>query len=162
MVAPTEPCSKQQPDTQRPQSEASGPDPSKILQDLRQGALEFKEYVGYLVSLELDRAKFAGKKIGLYVGLGLVGAAVACAMISAGAALLMVGLAGLIGQLFDNFFLGATILGVLLLLLLAAGGWIAYVKLTRGTLKSLHAKYALRRERQQQMFGHDIKEVARA
>lgn len=159
MVAPNEPSSTTE---KSPRADAAMPDPAKIVEDLKHAVAEFREYAGYLVSLKLDQSKLLAKKLGLFAVLGIAALAVVSAMLATGAALLMIGLAGLIGYIFNSFFLGATILGVLLFLLMGVGAWLAYRKLTMGTMKSLRQKYADRRERQRQMFGHDIKEVARA
>lgn len=159
MVAPTEPSSTTE---QRQCAQPPAPDPAKLLADAKAAFAEFREYAGYLVSLKLDSGKLMVKKLGLFAVLGLAGLAIASAMLATGAALLMIGLAGLIGYIFDSFFLGATILGVLLFVLLGIGGWLGYRMVTTGAMKSLRKKYAERRERQKQMFGHDIREVARA
>lgn len=158
MVAPNEPSST----TQEPPRAQDTPDPAKLVEDVKHALAEFREYATYLVSLKLDQSKLLVKKLGLFAVLGIAALAVASAMLATGAALLMIGLAGLIGYIFDSFFLGATILGVLLFVLLGVGSWLAYRKITSGTIKTLRQKYADRRERQRQMFGHDIKEVARA
>lgn len=140
----------------------AGPSISKLGEDLRIAFAEFGEYTKYLIALEVDRATLMAKKAGFFAGVGVIGLAVVMAALATGTGLLLIGIAGLIGHALGSFWLGATIVGLLMLILLAAGAWIGWSLLTKRAMKAMRLKYADRRQRQKKMYGRDIKEVANA
>ena len=86
---------------------------------------------------------------------------VAFAMLAAGTGLFVLGIAGLLGMLFGNFWVGATVVGLLMFILVGVGAWIGLTIMNKSAYKALRLKYADRRQRQKKMYGRDVKEVAR-
>ena len=136
------------------------PSMSRLVEDVRSSFAEFGEYTKYLVGLEVDRAKMMAKKTAFYAVLGVIGMAVLAGFLAVGTGLLLIGIAGLIGQALNNFWLGATIVGLLMFILPGVGVFFGWRYLNNKAYKALRLKYAERRQRQKKIFGRDIKEVA--
>src|SRR5687768_5258397 len=86
------------------------------------GALgEAKEYLGYFVSAKLDGIKLSLRNVGIYAALGLVGLAAGIALLATTIVLLLTGLAGAIGAIWDPDipWAGALIVGGVILLAVA-------------------------------------------
>lgn len=156
MVAPVE----QQQET----AAGTEPEPSirHLVDQLRARTYEFGAYAKYLASLKLDSYKLTAKRIVVYAALGMGALAVLSAVLLFGTGLLLLGLAGLIGYLVGSFWLGATIVGVLMLVLPGLGAWIGLRIFNRKSMAALRLKYADIRQRQKKAFGRDIKEMAHA
>lgn len=149
------------------QQESTGyaePEPSlrHLTEQLRARAVEFGAYAKYLVALRIDRLKLTATRIAIYAALGIVALVVLGAVLVSATALLLLGLAGLIGYLVGSFWLGATILGLLVLAGLAVAVWIGLRMFNKRTVAALRHKYAGIRQKQKTAFGRDIKEVADA
>ena len=157
MVASSEP-------TQRMAGEAAqeqaGPSISRLAGDLKGAIAEFGEYAKYLVALEVDNARMMAKKAAFYAVLGVIALAVLVGFLAVGTGLLLIGIAGLIGSALGNFWLGATIVGLLMFVLPSIGVYFAWNYLNTKAYKALRLKYADRRQRQKHEYGRDIKEVA--
>lgn len=156
MVATTE---QQQNSTGYAESE---PSLHHLREQLRTRAMEFGAYAKYMVALRIDRLKLTATRIVIYAALGIAALIVASAVLVFGTGLLLLGLAGLIGYLVGSFWLGATILGFLVLAGLSAAAWIALRMHDKRTFAALRKKYADIRQKQKAAFGRDIKEVANA
>ena len=144
------------------QTDAAPPTPSmaSVMNDLRGAFAEFGEYTKYLIELEVDHAKLMAKKTAFYAVLGVIGLAVMVGFLAVGTGLLLVGVAGLIGLALGNFWIGATIVGLLMFILPGVGVLVAWRYLNDKSYRSLRLKYAERRQRQKRDFGRDIKEVS--
>ena len=114
------------------------------------------------MALQIDRYKLTAKRIAVYAVLGVAALAVACAALLFGTGLLLLGLAGLIGYLVGSFWLGATIVGLLALIVPAVGAWIGMRVMNKRAMAALRLKYVDIRQKQKKTFGRDIKEVAHA
>ena len=157
MVAPTGTSERLAGDTQAQPS----PSLTRLMQELKLHLAEFGEYASYLIALEIDRVKLTAKRIGLYAALGVLGLVIVTAMLAAGTGLFVLGIAGLLGMLFGNFWVGATVVGLLMFILVGVGAWIGLTIMNKSAYKALRLKYADRRQRQKKMYGRDVKEVAR-
>ncbi len=157
MVASSEPTEHVASDSAQQQD---GPSFSHIVEDLKRSAAEFAEYAKYLIALEVDNATLMAKKAAIFAALGVIGLVVFLGILAVSTGLLMVGIAGLIGSALGSFWLGATIVGLLVLLLTGIGGAIGIRYFNTQAYKKLRLKYADRRQRQKEMFGRDIREVA--
>lgn len=140
----------------------SEPSLRHLTEELRTRALEFGAYAKYLVMLRVDRIKLTATRIVLYAVLGVAALIVCSAALTFGTVLLLLGLAGLIGQLVGNFWLGATILGLLVLVVIGLSAWIGLRMFNKRTLAALQVKYNKIRQKQKVAFGRDIKEAANA
>jgi hypothetical protein len=140
---------------------ANGSSPADAFKDAAARIGEIKEYAGYLVAAKLDAWKTTFRNLGIYAALGLVGAIVGGALMATAAVLLLVGVAhGLGDLLWDKWWLGDLIVG-LLVLGVAAGGILFGLKKLTGTFKKqLVAKYEDRQRKQRINFGHDVEERA--
>ena len=143
---------------------AAVPEPSirHLTDQLRARAVEFGAYARYLVSLQIDRFRLTARRIAVYAVLGVVALAVVGAILIFATGLLLLGLAGLIGSVVGNFWLGATILGFVVLAAASAAGVIGLRVMDKRAFAALRAKYAGIRQEQKATFGRDIKEAADA
>ena len=140
---------------------ANGAAPADALKEAAARLGEIKEYAGYLVAAKLDGWKATLRNLGIYAALGLVGAIVGGALMATAAVMLLVGLAhGLGDLLWDKWWLGELIVGLLVLGGAAAGIIIGLKKLTGTFKKQLVAKYEDRQRKQRINFGHDVEERA--
>jgi len=161
MVASSE-STKQVDSTETDGEQPAAPSFSGVIEDLRASLAEFGEYTKYLIAVEVDHARLMAKKAAFYAVLGVIGLSVLVGFLAVGTGLLLVGIAGLIGLAFGNFWIGATIVGLLMFILPAAGVLFVWRYINSKAYRSLRLKYAERRQRQKRDFGRDIKEVAHA
>lgn len=167
MVAPTEPYEQAQepvtPEVSASQQTATekGPTFSRLGEDLRNAAAEFGAYARYLASVQVDRARHLARRAVFLGILGVVGLILAVALLTTGACLFLIGVAGLIGALFNNYWLGATLVGLLTILLPPLAIYLAMKAVAGRAIGKLKAKYADIRAQQKVSFGRDIEEVAR-
>jgi hypothetical protein len=158
--------SDQKPEPAAVEQQATAPeiDPAAQLQlavqDLKAFFSEMTVYARYYLSLQVDRAKFASKRVAFYAIAGVLGLVVLAAFLAVGTCLLLIGVAGLIGHALDSFWIGATIVGVLMFILPAGGLMFTWSYLNKKAIKALEEKYARMRDQQRDELGHDVKEVA--
>jgi hypothetical protein len=167
MVAPTEP-SEQAQEAANPQMAAGeqpgseqAPSLTHLVADLRTAAAEFGEYAKYLASVQVDRARHLAKQATFFGVLGVVGLLVFSGFLITGASLFVIGVAGLLGSVFNNFWVGAAIVGLLIIALPPLGVYIAWKIFSARAIHGLKAKYADIRQQHKQAFGRDIEEVSR-
>lgn len=152
--------------TEQQHDSASSPEPEPSIRhltdQLHARAAEFGAYAKYLLLLQIDRLRLTSRRIALYAILGIAAIMVACAALVAGTALLLLGLAGLVGQLVGGFWFGATVIGFLVLAVLFGALVIALRVINKRSLAALRLKYEGIRQNQKKAFGRDITEVANA
>jgi hypothetical protein len=144
-----------------------GPDvdehPADALRAISSQIAELKEYVTYFISAKVDGIKASVRNVGLYAGLALVGAIVGAGLLVTAAALLLIGLAGAIGAIFDPDlrWLGDLVVGVVVLGG-TVGGALWFIKRMKRTSKqqTIH-KYQSRQDQQRMQYGHDVSGRAR-
>jgi hypothetical protein len=120
---------------------------------------ELKEFASYYVAAKADAWKVTFRNLGMYAALGIVGLIAGSAIISTAAVLLLVGLAIAIGKPFDpdQPWVGAIVVGLLVLGGLA-GGIIFFMKrLTNTARAALVEKYKNRQRDQRIQFGEDVR-----
>lgn len=167
MVAPTEPSEQpQQVDVPGGAQSATagteqGPSLSRLAADLRLAAAEFGEYAKYLASVQIDRVRHVARQAVFLSILGIVALVVMTGLLVTGAALFLIGLAGLLGSVFNSFWVGAAIVGFLMIVLPLLGVYIALKTVSARAISRLKAKYAGIRQQHKQTFGRDIEEVSR-
>lgn len=130
------------------------------MRDLQAFFTEITAYTRYLLLLQVDRAKMVSKRIAFYSVAGLLGLVVLGAFLAVGTCLLLIGVAGWLGQAFNSFWIGATIVGLLMFILPALGLLFTWQYLNKRALKSLREKYARIREEQKLNLGHNVEEAA--
>jgi len=119
---------------------------------------ELKEFASYYVAAKLDAWKVTGRNLGIYAALGIVGLIAASAIITTAAVLLLVGIAwGLGALLWHQYWLGALLVGLLVLGGLAGGTIFFMKRLTSTARKQLVEKYENRQRDQRINFGEDVR-----
>jgi hypothetical protein len=136
-----------------------GHSPAEAFKDVGARLGELKEFASYYVAAKLDAYKVTARNLGMYAALGIVGLIAGSAIISTAAVLLLVGLAIAIGKPFnpDQPWVGAIVVGLLVLGGLA-GGIIFFMKrLTNTARAALVEKYKNRQRDQRIQFGEDVR-----
>jgi hypothetical protein len=135
-----------------------GPTPTESLKEAASRIAELKEFASYYVGAKFDGIKVSVRNLGIYAGLGIVGLIAASAIITTAVVLLLGGLAWGIGDLlWDKYWLGALIVGLLVLGGLAGGVIFGMKKLTNTFRKQLVQKYENRQRDQRINFGEDVR-----
>jgi hypothetical protein len=137
----------------------AGPSPSESLKEAASRFAELKEFAAYYVAAKLDGVKVTVRNVGIYAALGIVGLIAASAVITTAVVLLLVGLAMGIGKIFnpDQYWVGAVVVGLLVLGGLAGGIIFGLKKLTNTFRKQLVQKYENRQRDQRTNFGEDVR-----
>jgi hypothetical protein len=140
-------------------SNGHGHHPADAFRDAGLRFGELKEFASYYVAAKLDAIKVTGRNLGIYAALGIVGLIAGGTIISTAAVLLLVGLALAIGKPFepDQPWVGALVVGVLVLGGLAAGIILFMKKLTNTSRKRVVEKYENRQRDQRINFGEDVR-----
>ena len=150
---------------QSAQASSNGHDPSagEALKQAGAHLRELKEYASLYVTAKLDSFKLTMRNIVLYAALGIVGAIVAVGLLITAAALLLTGLAGGIGALFepDRYWVGALIVGFAVLALAMGGIFFVMRMLSGSSKKRTIEKYEQRKRQERIEHGHDVEERAR-
>lgn len=156
MVAPSE---QTQSHTGTP-GEKTGSRWRALAEDIRMRSQEMAAYAKYLVSLETDRWKLTARRVGYMAAAGAIGLTIVVASLVVGAALLVVGLAGLLGMLLGSFWIGAAIVGGAIVLLTAGALGAGWMLLNRMAMRRLREKYEGIRREQRERFGRDVEEAS--
>jgi len=139
-------------------SNGEGPSPAEAFKDVGTRLGELKEFAAYYVAAKLDAYKVTARNLGMYAALGIVGLIAGSAIITTAAVLLLVGIAwGLGALLWHQYWLGALLVG--LLVLGGLGGGIVYFmkRLTNTSRARLVEKYKNRQRDQRIQFGEDVR-----
>ena len=132
---------------------------AEALRDAMAKVGELKEFASYYVAAKLDAWKVSFRNLGIYAALGIVGLIAGSAIITTAAVLLLVGLALAIGKPFDpdQPWVGAIVVGLLVLGGIAAGIVFGMKKLTNTSRKRTVEKYENRQRDQRSNFGQDVR-----
>jgi len=122
---------------------------------------ELKEYISYYVAAKKDGISATFRNLGLMIGLGLLGLLVGGGILVTAAVLLLTGLAGGIGAIFDRPWLGQLIVGFVLVAgVMGAALWF-YMRSTKAARERTVKKYELRKRQQREQFRTDVAERAK-
>jgi hypothetical protein len=146
---------------QRPVEDASADDGQPKGPDAFKEAMhrlgEAREYAGYLAAAHIDKLKAKARRIAVQAALGMVGAIILLALLVSAAALVLQGVAGLIGELLGGrVWAGALITGGGFLLLTGLGTWLGLRFWQAAAFKSLQKRYEYRKRKQRAQFGHSV------
>ena len=138
---------------------AAGTSPAEAFKEVGTRIAELKEFASYYVGAKLDGVKVTFRNLGIYAALGIVGLIAASAVITTAVVLLLTGLAFAIGAIFekDRPWVGAIVVGLLVLGGLAGGIIFGIKKLTNTFRKQLVQKYENRQRDQRTNFGEDVR-----
>ena len=126
---------------------------------VRQWMGELGEYASYLISAKVDGYKVLARNLGIYAVLGVVGLIAGVTVVVTAVVLLLLGLAMAIGKAFDpdQFWVGAVIVGVVVLGGLAGGVIFGMKWLSSTSRTALVRKYEERQRQQRDKFGRDVR-----
>ena len=120
---------------------------------------EILEYLHYTLVLQVDRAKYLATKTAFFAAVVFLGMVLGGTLVLVAGALLLLGLAGLVGSALDNFWLGAVIIGFAVLAMPCMVLSITWLILKRRISYSLKARYQQMKQEQRERFGRSIQEV---
>ena len=125
---------------------------------------ELKEFAAYYAATRIDAIKTSVRNLGIYAGIGIIGAVGAATVIVVAVVLLMTGIAGAFAAIFPPHlaWLGNIITGVLFLAIPVVGILIGMRMLTKTFKTSTVHKYESRQQQQREQFGRDVKDEARS
>jgi len=128
---------------------------------------EYKEYASYYLGTKLDGIKVSLRNVGVYAALGVVGLIALSAVVTTAVVLLLVGSAWGLGVLFrgdygPRIWLGALLVGLVVLGAIVAGVIFGMKMLTNTFRKSMVNKYEQRKRWQRGQFGRNVDDAAAA
>lgn len=149
-------------DRYRPDDMTDDHAPAEALKHLGARISELGEYISYYLSAKVDGIKVTFRNLGIMAALGVVGLLAAGGFIVTLMVMLLRGIAGAIGAIFnpDRMWAGELITSILFLGLLAAGVIIGMKKLTKGSRERTAKKYAARQQQERSKFGTDVRQRA--
>lgn len=122
---------------------------------------ELVEFGSYYVTAQIDRAKLTAISIAMFVLVGLILAFVGVAVVLTAGVLLVTGIAGAIGALFNGrLWLGELITSVVILGGLVAGVLVVFKTVLTKSRKKVVAAYEQRKSQQRSDLGTDVDEQA--
>lgn len=124
---------------------------------------ELKEYVAYYLAAKKDGMAASFRNLGLYAALGVLGLIAGGAIVCTAAVLLLSGLAGAIGAIFnpDKLWVGQIVVGLLVLGGLGVGTVLFLKRFTKASRERTVKKYESRQRQQRVEYGHDVAERGR-
>ena len=136
--------------------------PPEALKDIGTRLSELGEYVSYFIGAKVDGIKITLRNVGIMAGLGVIGLIAAGGFIVTLVVLLLRGIAGAIGAMFnpDRLWAGELITSVLFLTLLGVGVMIGLKMLTKSSRERTAKKYAARQQQERVKFGTDVHQRA--
>ena len=135
---------------------APPPPETDVLARLLKQLAELFDYAAYYLAARADEAKLSARRAVLRVELIIVCLLAAAGLIVAAFSLAFVGLAGGLGELFGNPWLGQLLSGLLLFTLVGLAMWGRAMWLKKHFLKQTMERYEHRQLRQQAKFGHTV------
>jgi hypothetical protein len=136
------------------QAEPTGPD---ALNEAMRRVAEAREYFVYLLAVELDRLKLRFRRILIWAAVGIAALFVLLAVLVSATALLLWGLADLIGSAFGGrTWVGALIIGGGILLAACGGMYGGIWGWNRSAFQAARKRYEARKQRQRHQFGHSV------
>ena len=136
--------------------------PADALREASAHFAELKEYATYYLAAKVDGIKVTVRNIGLYAALGLVGAIIGTAVLVTAGVMLLLGLAGAIGAIFDpdKPWVGHLVVSLLVIGGVVGGALFFMKRLTKTGRQQTIQKYESRAQQQRVQFGRDVHERA--
>ncbi|HWE05024.1 MAG TPA: hypothetical protein VG326_21630 [Tepidisphaeraceae bacterium] len=160
--SPTEPSSRS--DSQKATRDADADSRKSRTDAFHDAAVRFREireYVAYYIAIKTDEVKLAVRNVVLYTALGVVALLATGAAVVAAVVLLLVGLAGGIGNALGGMqWLGDVIVGVGVVVVIVVVAMMAMRSLTKASHKLTVEKYEARKREQRHEFGHNVRQPA--
>lgn len=139
-----------------------GAAPAEAFKEAASRFAELKEYAGYYVAAKADSIKVTLRNIAIYAVLGIVGGIVGLGFLITAVVLLLNGLAGAVGAMFnpDRPWAGDLIVGLLLVGGAAAAVIYGLKSITGSSRKRTIEKYENRKRDERNVYGHDVQDRA--
>jgi hypothetical protein len=135
--------------------------PTDAIRDAMGKLAELREFAAYYVAARIDALKLSFRRIGIFVGLGLMGAVIGATVLVVSVVLLLQGIAGAFGAIFPNHpWIGELITAVIFLAIPVIAVLVGMRILTRTFKNYTVQKYELRQRQQRQQFGRDVRDQA--
>ena len=137
------------------------PSPAEALRRLQQQVGELQAYATHFVSAKIDGLVLSARQLALWAALGVVGLTAAVGLVVTAVVLVLVGAADGFAQLFGGrWWLGALVVGVGTLVVLALGIFIGMRTLQSRWRQQKVQQYDERQLQQQHTFGHSVADRA--
>lgn len=121
---------------------------------------EFLEYAAYYLAARTDLVRAQVRKVALYAVLGIVGAAALITTLVVAVVMVLIGIAGGLGELLaDRPWAGSLLTGCILLAIAFGSVRLMLPQWLVTSRRKVKEKYDRRRQTQRARFGHDINEV---
>jgi hypothetical protein len=136
--------------------------PTESLRDAGRHLAELKAYFQHYLDAKVDSAKLSFKKFVVVMVFSLVGLLIAGAILATAGALLMIGLASMIGSWFSppKPWVGQLIVGVIVLIGAPTATWFTLRRVTGLCCLTTRARYERKHARQRVRFGRDVAQAA--
>ncbi len=134
--------------------------PADAFKAIGEQVAELKDYAAYLIAAKVDGVKLTVRNVALYAVLGLLGGIVGAAILVTAGVMLLRGLAGAIGAVFGNEWLGEIIVSMLVLIATGAGAWLLLRRMMGTSRRKTREKYERARHHQRAKRGHDVRDRA--
>ena len=134
--------------------------PPEALKDVSTRLSELGEYVSYYLGAKVDGVKVSLRNAGIYAGLGVIGLMAGGGFVVTLIVLLLRGIAGGIGAIFepDRPWAGELITAALFLSAMGIGVMMALKMLTKSSRERTAKKYAARQQQERSKFGTDVRQ----
>ncbi len=142
-------------------TDAAGVTPGEAFSGAIHHLSEIREFVSHYLAAKGDALKLMATQAVIYGVLGVVGVAVACAIVATAGVLLLLGLAHAVGALlWHTTWAGELIVACGVFAFIAIAVVVGLKALTNTTRKALRTKYENRLRAQRNNFGRDVESVA--
>jgi hypothetical protein len=123
---------------------------------------ELREYATYFVSAKTDQIKVRARTSAAMAVYGLLGLMILTMVLGTAVVLLLAGLAGGLAVLLQSgLWLGNTIIGLVVLVVVALGVYLGIQKWHKSAAVQTEEYYEQRQQQQQLAFGHTVAQRAR-
>ena len=138
--------------------------PAESLHKAGRHLAELKAYVQHYLDAKSDSVKLSFKKFIATMILSFVGLLIAGAMLATAGALLMIGLASMIGSWFSppKPWVGQLIVGVIVLIGAPTAPWLVLRRVMGLCCQTTRTRYERKHARQRMRFGRDVAQAAAA
>jgi hypothetical protein len=153
---PEQPACEAADETDRASTDGQPKGPDAFVEALRHLG-EAREYAEYLAAAEIDKFKLKLRKIAVLAAAGVVAGILGLSILISAAAILLQGIAQMIGEaLGGRFWAGALITGGGILVVTALAAWLGLRFWQAAAFKSLKSRYEYRKRKQRAQFGHSV------
>jgi len=150
------------PSTAREHDGTDAPSPTESLREAGLHLSEVKAYFQHYLDAKSDSVKLSFKKFVVTMIVSFVGLLIAGAMLATAAALLMIGMASMIGSWFSppKPWVGQLIVGAIVLIGAPTATWFVLRRVTGLCCLNTRARYERKHAQERVRFGRDVAQTA--